>query len=188
MISQHPALLRPQDSVLVVIDVQESLLNAISNASDLLKNLRLLLRGARTIGIPLLVTTQNRPKLGSVVEALTDLLPPSQEWIDKLCFSCANSDSFRAALESLKSPQVVLCGVETHICVCQTALGLLALGHQVHVVADATSARSAQNHEIGLRKMLQAGAYPCSTEMALYEWMGQAGTTTFREVLRHLKA
>lgn len=187
MIAKHIATLCSNESVLVAIDLQESLLRALPNTESFLRSTRLLLQGAQVLGIPLLVTTQNRDKLGGVTQELADLLPKEDAWLDKLCFSCAEASSFLVQLQALQRRQVVLCGVETHICVCQTALGLLAAGYQVHIVADAVAARFQRDHELGLKKMFQVGVLPSSVEMALYEWVGEAGNTAFRAILPLIK-
>ncbi|CEK16075.1 isochorismate hydrolase [Chthonomonas calidirosea] len=188
MTVKHPALLCSTESVLVAIDLQETLLRTLPNTESLLRSTRLLLQGAQALGIPLLVTTQNRDKLGGVTKELADLLPKEDTWLDKLCFNCAGASNFVSRLQALQKRQVVLCGVETHICVCQTALGLLAEGYQVHIVSDAVAARSQWDHELGLRKMFQVGALPSSVEMVLYEWLEEAGSTSFRAILPLIKA
>src|SRR5579875_52119 len=188
MTTRHTATLCATESVLVAIDLQDSLLRALPNTESFLRSTRLLLQGAQALGIPLLVTTQNRAKLGGVTQELADLLPKEDTWLDKLCFNCAGASNFLVRLQALQRRQVVLCGVETHICVCQTALGMLAEGYQVHIVADAVAARSQWDHELGLKKMFQLGALPSSVEMALYEWVGEVGSTAFRAILPLIKA
>lgn len=141
-----------------------------------------LLKAAAILQIPVLASTQNRERLGEIVPQISAVLrdPP----LDKMAFSCCAASAFIDALNQTHRRIWVVCGVEAHICVSQTALDLLQRGHRVHVVADAVSSRSPGDREIGLRKVAQAGAVVTSVETVLYEWLGEAGTDEFREVLK----
>jgi nicotinamidase-related amidase len=173
---------------LVVIDIQEKLLPAMLNREELVRNARLLLRLAGVLEIPVLLTTQYARGLGATVSEIAELVP-GVEVIDKLDFGCFGREEFRSALRELPGQRttVLLCGVETHICVMQTALGALENGYMVHVAADAVSARTAANHQLGLKRMESAGCVISSTEMMMYELLRRSGTAQFKEMLPFIK-
>jgi nicotinamidase-related amidase len=179
--------LRPQECVLVVIDIQERLLVAIHEKERLVHNVRLLVRLANILGLPVLVSTQYAKGLGPTTPEITSLLP-GVEPIDKLEFGCFGNGDFCSATTKLAGRNtLLLCGMETHICVMQTALGALAQGHNVHVAADAVGSRTELNWKLGLDRMKSAGAVISSTEMMIYELLGQSGTPAFKEMLQYLK-
>lgn len=172
---RHPNLLCRESSVLVVVDMQEALLPAIAGRESLLSNVRLLVESATILGIPTLVTTQYAARLGgSVIPGPT---------FDKLSFSCAGAEGFCEALAATGRTQVLLCGVETHICVSQTALDLLARGYQVHVSPDAVSSRTVERHKLGMERLRDSGIVPVAAEAAVYEWLERAGTLEFKAIL-----
>jgi len=173
---------------LVVVDIQEKLLPPIFENAQLVKNSQLLIRLAGILKIPALVTTQYARGLGSTVPEIASLLPETQP-IDKQMFSCFGSDAFCSMLKRLPGNRntVLLCGMESHICVMQTALGALREGYIVHVASDAVSSRTEWNWKIGLERMRAAGAIISSTEMILYELLRSSGSPAFKELLPYLK-
>jgi len=173
---------------LAVIDIQEKLLPPIFNKEALIKNSQLLIRLAKILSIPLLVTTQYCKGLGGTVPEIASLLADVPA-LDKMEFSCFGSDEFRLRLKSLGGNRntVLLCGMESHICVMQTALGALNEGYLVHVASDATGSRAEWNWRIGLERMRAAGAVISSTEMMMYELLRCSGTPQFKELLPYLK-
>jgi nicotinamidase-related amidase len=182
---------RPLDadrSALIVVDIQEKLLPPIYQNAQLLKNSQLLIRLAGILNIPALVTTQYAKGLGNTTPEIASLLPDAQP-IDKLMFSCFGSDAFCSMLKRLPGNRntVLLCGMESHICVMQTALGALREGYIVHVASDAISSRTEWNWKIGLERMRAAGAVISSTEMILYELLRSSGSPAFKELLPYLK-
>jgi nicotinamidase-related amidase len=181
---RHPFLLKRETSALAVVDMQEPFLGAIHERERLTANVLLLCQAALILQVPLLATVQYAVRLGGVVPPVAAILPSGVEPIDKLCFSCAGSDAFAAALAATGRRQVLLCGVETHICVSQTAHDLLEAGYQVHVAADAVSSRSLEKHKLGMERLRDAGARPCAAEAAVYEWLYEAGTPQFKEILK----
>lgn len=187
MPNSHPNLLHPDQSLLVVIDMQEPLLRALYNAEQVTNNIRLLMKGMQALRVPIIGTTQNAEKLGGVAPFIKTLLPPRLPPFDKMTFSCYASPAFASEVKRSGRKQIVLCGVEAHICVCQTALELAAAGFQAHVVADAVSSRTESNWRLGLDKMRQSGILLTSVEMALYELLREAGTPEFREILKLVK-
>lgn len=184
--SRHPRLLDPAQSLLVVVDMQDSLLGVIAGRDALVANAALLIRAARILNVPILATTQNAPRLGQIAPAIAEALGNEADLvpIDKLCFSCAQSAPFMEALTEANRKQIVVCGMETHICVSQTAHDLLHAGYQVHVPADAVSSRTVEKHKLGMERIRDNGILPCAAEAAVYEWLQEAGTPAFREVLK----
>ncbi len=173
---------------LVVVDIQEKLLPPIFNKETLVKNSQLLTRLAKILSLPILVTTQYSRGLGSTVPEIASLLTDVPAF-DKMEFSCFGSDRFRSQLKSLPGNRntVLLCGMESHICVMQTALGALNEGFLVHVASDAVGSRAEWNWTIGLDRMRAAGAVISSTEMMIYELLRCSGTPQFKELLPYLK-
>jgi nicotinamidase-related amidase len=180
--------LEAERCALIVVDIQEKLLPPIFENARLLKNSQLLIRLAGILKIPALVTTQYAKGLGNTTPEIASLLPDAQP-IDKQMFSCFGSDQFCSLLKRLPGNRntVLLCGMESHICVMQTALGALREGYIVHVASDAVSSRTEWNWKIGLDRMRAAGAVISSTEMILYELLRSSGSPAFKELLPYLK-
>ena len=183
--NSHPHLLRADEAVLVVVDMQEPFLNVIYERERVVKNVARLVLGSTALRVPIVSTVQNVRAMGGLIPEIRDLLTlPSFE---KMEFSCYASPGFAAHVDQSGRKQAVLCGVESHICVAQTALAMLQAGYQVHVCADAVSSRTAENWRIGIEKVRQAGGLVTSTESVLFEMLGEAGTPDFREILRIVK-
>jgi nicotinamidase-related amidase len=180
--------LEADQCALVVVDIQEKLLPPIFNKDTLVKNSQLLIRLAKILSIPLMVTTQYSKGLGATVPEIASLLTDVPAF-DKMEFSCFGSDPFRARLKSLPGNRntVLLCGMESHICVMQTALAALNEGYLVHVASDAVGSRAEWNWKIGLERMRAAGAVISSTEMMMYELLRCSGTPQFKALLPYLK-
>jgi nicotinamidase-related amidase len=180
-------LLRPERTALVVVDLQEKLLPAISGHEQVLKNTLLLLKTAEVLALPVVVTTQYAKGLGPTVEPVRAALP-GVEPVDKVSFGCFGSEGFLARLKALEGrDQIVVAGIESHICVAQTVLGALDAGYTVHVAGDAVGSRVEANRQVGLSRMERAGALLSSTEMALYELLGRSDGGAFRKLLPYLK-
>jgi nicotinamidase-related amidase len=180
--------LDPDQCALVVIDIQQKLLPPIFQKEELVRNSQLLIRAAGILKIPALVSTQYAKGLGDTVPEIASLLP-GVDAIDKTLFSCFGSDLFCSLLKRLPGQRntLLLCGMESHICVTQTALGALRDGYIVHVASDAVSSRTEWNWKIGLERMRAAGAVISSTEMVIYELMRSSSSAAFKELLPHLK-
>jgi nicotinamidase-related amidase len=180
--------LEAQRCALIVIDIQEKLLPPIFQKDQLIRNTQLLIRLAGTLNIPTIMTAQYAKGLGATVPEIASLLPETQA-IDKQVFSCFGSDVFCSILKRMPGNRntVLLCGMESHICVMQTALGALREGYLVHVASDAVSSRTEWNWKIGLERMRAAGTVISSTEMMLYELLRSSDAPAFKEMLRHLK-
>lgn len=181
--SHESALLSREDCVLVVIDVQEKLMRVMSEKDKVAENVLKLVQFAKIIGLPVIFTEQE--KLGSTLPGILAEAPGAQP-VGKITFDCFANPEFRARLEALNRRTLLLCGVEAHICVAQTALGGLK-DHGVQVISDAISSRSLHNWVIAVERMRAAGAVITSTEMAMYELLRQAGTEEFRATLPLVK-
>jgi nicotinamidase-related amidase len=173
---------------LLVVDIQEKLLPPIFQKDQLVRNSQLLIRAAGVMKIPAIVSTQYAKGLGKTVPEVASLLPET-EAIDKNLFSCFGSDVFCTLLKRLPGNRntLLLCGMESHICVMQTALAALREGYIVHVASDAVSSRTEWNWKIGLDRMRAAGAVISSTEMMVYELMRSSASAEFKEMLPYLK-
>jgi nicotinamidase-related amidase len=179
--------LRVADCTLAVIDIQERLLASIFEKERLLRNAQLLVRLANILTMPVIVSTQYVKGLGPTVSEIISLLPDTNP-VDKLEFGCFGNGEFCSAVSMLAGRStLLLCGMESHICVMQTALGALNQGLNVHVAADAVSSRTELNWKLGLNRMQAAGAVISSTEMMIYELLGKSGTPAFKEMLQYLK-
>jgi nicotinamidase-related amidase len=180
--------LEAERCALVVIDIQEKLLPPISEKERLVRNATLLIRAAEILKIPALVTTQYSRGLGTTVAEIASLLPEANA-LDKDKFSCFGSETFCATLKRLPGNRntLLLCGMESHICVMQTALAALREGYIVHIGSDAVSSRTEWNWKIGLERMRAAGAVISSTEMMIYELMRSSSSPAFKQMLPHLK-
>jgi nicotinamidase-related amidase len=179
--------LRIRDSVLAVIDIQEKLLPRIRDKERVLSNSQLLIRLANVLGLPVVVSTQYAKGLGPTVPSILSLLPDARP-VDKLEFGCFGNGEFCSAISLLAGRNtLLLCGIEAHICVMQTALGALSQGLQVHVAADAVGSRTELNWKLGLDRMRDAGCVLSSAEMMLYELLGKSGSPAFKEMLQYIK-
>lgn len=177
--------LRRDDAVLLIVDVQEKLLPAMFEAERVARGASLLARTARSMQIPVFVTEQNPSKLGKTVAPLHRVLD-AYEPIEKMRFS-ACADETLQQLRATGRKSVILCGLETHICVMQSALDLVENGFTVFVPQDAISSRYESDKRAGLERMKSAGVVAASTEMLIYELLSAAGTPEFRALLPHLK-
>ena len=178
-------MLERDSTAFVLVDLQVKLLAAIHAKDALVANAAKLVRGMRALDVPIVWTEQNPRGLGPTLPEIADLLPG--EPIVKFSFSCCREPSFADAVARLGRKQIVLAGMETHVCVWQTAADLLADGYEVHIVADAVSSRTPQNREIGIQKARDAGAVVTSVEAALFELLGVAEGPTFKEILKIVK-
>jgi nicotinamidase-related amidase len=167
------------DTSLLVIDVQEKLVPLIPRAGELTRNVAFLIDAARLLGLPVLATEQYPKGLGPTVPELRDKLPERSE---KKSFSCAGVPAVVQALRGSARPKVVLAGMETHVCVQQTALDLLSLGFTVYVAADAVAGRFALDHDLALRRLEKAGAIITTAETCVFEWAGGSDHPQFKQL------
>jgi nicotinamidase-related amidase len=178
-----PRLIDRKDVLLVVIDAQERLMPIMQNPEETTENIVKLLKFASIAGIPAVLTEQE--KLGRTLETVMASVGEHQLF-GKVHFNCFSSDGFRASVEETRRKVLVLAGIEAHICVAQTALYAVP-SYTVHVVGDAVSSRAVANKTVALERMSQCGVTLSSTEMFIYEILGQAGTEEFKATLRLVK-
>ncbi|KAA3628574.1 MAG: hydrolase [Proteobacteria bacterium] len=174
-------LLQADRSLLLIVDVQEKLVPAIHEQRRVVENCTWLIRVAREIGVPVRASEQYPKGLGPTVPELMELLQPS-ELMEKVHFSCSAEESCREAILETGRDQIIVAGVEAHVCVLQTVLDLVELGKSLFVVADAVSSRDPRNAELAVARMRQAGVQAVSCEMVLFEWAHKAGTDQFRRL------
>ena len=179
-------MLKKEDTLFVLVDVQGKLAKMVYESEQLIRNLKSLIQGLRIIGIPVVWLEQYPEGLGPTNEGLIEHLA-GKEPIQKVTFDACKNSSFIEAVEETGRRQVLIGGIETHICVYQTAFGLQSLGYEVHVVADAVSSRTLANKEIGLNRMKSEGMTITSVEMALYELMQIAKGEEFKQILKLIK-
>jgi nicotinamidase-related amidase len=180
-------LIRANTSCLLVVDIQAKLAPVMAEPQTTIANTALLMQAAKRLDVPLLVSEQYPAGIGHTVPELAELATPGTV-IEKMHFSCLGEDEYKKRLETLSRPQAVVAGIEAHVCVLQTAEDLLATGHDVFVVADATSSRKRSNHEAALERLRSAGARIVTTEMVLFEWLAKAGTAVFKDIIPLIKS
>jgi nicotinamidase-related amidase len=178
--------LQRAESLLVIVDVQEKLLPVIHGADALVRNLERLIRGFHLLDIPIVVTEQYTKGLGPTVPELAAALRETAGYtpVEKSCFSAYGCGEFLSAMRLARRKQLIVAGIETHVCVYQTVKDLLAADYDVTVVADAVSSRSTENRDIALRRMTADGAKLSTTEMALFELLARSGTDEFRAIAK----
>jgi nicotinamidase-related amidase len=179
-------MLNLQNTALLMIDIQGKLLNVMFEKEALLENAQKLIKGLQLLGIPILVTEQNPKGLGPTQAELAQLLPNISP-LPKFCFSCSRDKTFGQALSALNRRQVLLCGIESHICVYQTALELLDQKYEVQIVTDVVTSRSAANKTVALSRLQSEGAKLTSVEMVLFELLQTAENPNFKEISRIIK-
>lgn len=187
-------LLDARDSVLVLVDMQASLMPVIQRREEIVRHQRKLVAVARQLDIPVLVTEHYSKGLGPTAPEVASVFEEGPVGaaglrpIEKITFSCMGEPTFRQALDDLGRMRLVLVGIETHICVCQTALEAAAAGYLVHVVPDAVGARHEDGHHFGLEKLKRHGVDLDTWEMVVYQWLRRAGTPEFKAALPHIKS
>jgi nicotinamidase-related amidase len=176
----------PGNCALIVIDIQEKLFRVIHRKEELSDNTVKLVKGLRLLDVPVILTEQNPKGLGPTIPEIADLLP-GIEPVVKFDFSCCREEVFRQKLEGLNRKQLLIAGIETHICVYQTALELAESGYDVRIVADCVSSRTPVNRDTALTRMGLEGILPCTTEMILFELLGTARHEKFKEISAVIK-
>jgi nicotinamidase-related amidase len=179
-------MLKIKDAVLVVVDIQGKLATLMDRKEEFYENVVRIIKGAQVLELPIIWNEQLPDKLGSTIDKIKNVLP-GQSPLIKRTFSCCGNPDFMSELKAVRREQVILAGMETHVCVYQTALDLLDEGYEVYVVADAVSSRSAENKRFALDAMRDAGARITSVEMALFSMLRVAEGDRFRQVLNIVK-
>jgi nicotinamidase-related amidase len=183
---RHPLIVTKENTALVIIDVQEKLAMTMKYKDQVTHNIRLLIQAAKLFNMPILITEQYPKGLGRTIPEIASEIPKITP-IEKMTFSCCQSSIFIKNLENLNVEQILLTGMETHICVLQTALDAIQAGYKAQVVDDAVCSRVKERWETGLRQMEKAGATITCTETVIFELMEKAGTEEFKAMLKLLK-
>jgi nicotinamidase-related amidase len=186
-IMQHRNTLELAQTALVVIDMQEAFRPKISDFAETAARIALVAHAVQLLNVPIIVTEQYPRGLGRTADEIRTVLPPTLEVIEKTAFSSCGAQAFVTELERTRARHVLVCGIEAHVCVNQTAHDLLARGLVVHLLTDCITARAASNKQVGLAKMQQSGAIPSSTEMALFELLRDARHEQFKAVQKLIK-
>ena len=173
-------------SCLLLIDVQQRLAPAMHRPQTVIDNCIILAKVAARLGVPIVASEQYPEGLGHTVPELACLLP-ADAIVRKMHFSCASEPEVKAKIRSLSRNQIIMAGLESHICVMQTALGFRDAGHECFVVADAAASRKVDNANIALERMRQNGIEIITTEMVVFEWLKRAGTEEFKELQKLIK-
>ncbi|MDT5293922.1 MAG: hypothetical protein QOJ76_802 [Acidobacteriota bacterium] len=184
---RHENTLDLKQTALAVIDVQEAFRGHIPDFSEVAARCALVSHAARLLGVPIVFTEQYPKGLGRTANEIRAVLSDDFHPIEKTAFSSCGAQEFVTRLEDAGARQVLLCGIEAHVCVNQTAHDLIAGGYQVHLLTDCISSRTTQNRQVGIEKMLRAGALPSSTETALFELMRDARHEQFKAIQRLIK-
>lgn len=179
-------MINVDDAALVVIDVQEKLFRVINNKDTLVKNLQTLIKGAIILEIPIILTEQNPASLGPTIAEVAELIPAIRR-IHKFSFSCCGDRLFMQELKTTDRWHIIIAGIETHICVYQTAVELVSLDYQVQAVVDCVSSRTVENNNIGLERLKAEGVGLTSTEMVLFELLKTAESTKFKDIQKIVK-
>ena len=175
------------DAILVIVDMQEAFRKAIADHALITSRIAMAIRGFRILNVPVIVTEQYPKGLGRTVEELMLTLPDGFEPVEKSTFSAYGESTFVDVLETAERKQVILCGIETHVCVNQTAHDLLANAYEVHLLTDCVASRFEADKTAGLQKMISSGVVPSSVEMALFEAMRDSKHEKFRDVQSQIK-
>lgn len=183
---RHSRLLSRSESVLLIVDVQESFRKHIADFATMTKNISVLVEACKILELPVLVTEQYPQGLGNTVTEIKACLGLHEQF-EKSCFSCCQSDDFLNGLIKTGRKQVIVTGIEAHVCVSQTVHDLLEQGYSTHIVVDAIGSRSPKNKEVGIEKMVDSGAIISCVEMALFEMLFKSGTEEFKAIQRLVK-
>ncbi len=179
-------MLKSKEALMVIIDVQGKLARLMHESEKLFDGLQRAIKGMRALGVPILWVEQNPKGLGPTVPEISELLPDIKP-ISKMTFSCLRDEGFAKALKQSGRKQILLTGIETHVCVYQTALDLLDMGYEVEIIVDAVSSRTRENKEIGLQKMRDAGAGITCTETVFFEMLERAEGEKFKRIIKIIK-
>lgn len=178
--------LQKNDCILLLVDVQKTLLEPCVRSDQLTKNCAALIEVAKVFHIPIVFSTHNAEKLGGFLPELLSMVE-NPSVLNKVEFSCFENEGIRKAIESLGRKTIILAGIESHVCIFHTGANALRLGYRVDLVTDAVSSRSEENRLVGIKRLEQAGAVLSSTEMVIFELLNRAGTDEFRKLLPLLK-
>lgn len=180
------AMLTPETTFLLVIDIQGNLAKAMYGRDVLYENLQKIVRGIQALELPIIVTEQIPEKLGPTIPEIASLFENFTP-IPKSSFSCCGDEKIMKAISQVNRRQILITGIESHVCLYQTTVDLIQAGYEVHIVADCISSRTAENRAIGIERMKEAGGKLSSTEMALFELLKVAEGEGFRKIVKIVK-
>jgi nicotinamidase-related amidase len=183
----HPKILDKDKTALIVVDMQEAFRHSINEFEQIASRISMALRGFQILDLPIFITEQYPKGLGRTAEELLFSLPPDFEFVEKTAFSSCGADAFLEKLGASGARQILLCGIEAHVCINQTAHDLLNLDYEVHLLEDCLSSRFAHDKKAALRKMRMSGVVPSTVEMALFELMRDSRHEQFREIQNLIK-
>lgn len=175
------------NSLILIIDIQEKLLKAAYNSEELLKNAKSIVLAAKILNIPILFTEQYPKGLGSTVEALKIVAPENSVYMEKTSFSALDNEEIFNFLKNSGKKQIILFGIETHICVSQTAAALKRNGYDIFFVEDASSSRAQKQHNAGIERIKTCGVEIITAEIALFEWLKTSKHPNFKEIQALIK-
>ncbi len=175
-----------ENTAAVIIDMQEKLTPHVQQHKDLIERMKILIKGLKALGVPIIVTEQYRKGLGPTIPEIAEVLD-SNKPLEKMAFSCCDDDEFQKAFDQIGRKQVIVAGIETHVCVLQTVIDLIEKGFQPVVIEDCLSSRKISDKETALKRMIQEGARVASCESILFELCRYAGTDTFKKISKMVK-
>lgn len=176
-----------EDTLAIMVDIQEKLLPVMADGKELIANTTRLLKGLKVLEVPLIISRQYSKGLGDTVSELKELVEKGTPDFDKITFSCFGDESIRNFIDKQKIKNIILFGIEAHICLQQTAIDCMMAGYQVIVVTDCISSRKEKDKSIAIHRYEKEGAILTTYESLLFELTGQAGTNTFREISKIIK-
>tara|TARA_Y100001968_G_scaffold121683_1_gene110720 strand:- start:8704 stop:9276 length:573 start_codon:yes stop_codon:yes gene_type:complete len=174
------SLLKDNDTILLIIDAQEKLINGVINTEEVVWNIERIIDASKVLGIGIIYSEQNPTKLGKTLNNLTSNKKVNS--YSKLSFSCCDNENLMKFIESERKSNILICGVETHVCVQQTCIDLLSKGYVPHVVVDAVSSRKSIDHKISIRKLELSGVILSTTESAIFELCSTADRPEFKKI------
>ena len=180
-------ILNQKDCLIVIVDIQKKLLNAIFNREIVEKNANIIAKASNILDIPVIVTEQYPKGLGSTVSSIESSLNIKTSHIEKFTFSCLDTPEFSECIKNYKKQQAILMGIETHICVSQTAAALISAGYDVNILSDASGSRYKEQHEAGLERIKDNGGHIYTAEIALFELLKSSKHPCFKEVQALIK-
>lgn len=179
-------MLKPENTMLIVIDIQKNLYQAMHEKEFMLENLKKIIKGAKVFDLPILVTEQIPAKIGPTIPEIAELITGIAT-IPKAHFSCCGDDGFMNELKKIKRGQILMTGIEAHVCVYQTTIDLIERGYEVHLITDCMSSRTEFNKNVAIERMVESRARRSSTEIALFELMKVAAGDTFSQMIKIVK-
>ena len=176
-----------EETLALIVDFQEKLVPVIEKNEELLHNTEILVKGLRALNIPLIVTQQYTKGIGMTVPVISEAVGESFTFYDKITFSCAENEEVMAKITESGKKNIIICGIEAHICVLQTVLDLIGKGYTVMLVEDCVGSRKKGDRKAGIKRAITEGAIPTTYESILFELTRAAGTGIFKEISRLIK-